>query len=76
MISIQTCLEEIWIGYGNNLNNSFSLKIMKQIRASTSLKTIDYLDLSWCNWENKVNCEELANLLANADSLTGVDLYD
>ena len=47
---------------------------MKQIRASTSLKTIQKLNLSWCNWEIKANCEELANLLANADSLNDVGL--
>ena len=49
---------------------------MKQIRASTSLKTIQKLNLETCNWENKANCEELANLLANADSLTEVGLQD
>ena len=45
---------------------------MKAISASECLKTLRYLELQWCNWDDEQNCEELANLVANAPSLKEV----
>ena len=47
---------------------------MQAIKASQCYFKIKELDLRHCNWDDNANCEELANLLAEAPILKEVDI--
>ena len=57
------------LGNENMLSSDTTLTILKTIQQSSSLKTLDLLDLSHCDWTEQENCEVLTDTIVSAPSL-------